>query len=175
MKCLAPRPSINDRLPISIGIKIKFARLDKPSMEKSLITLVFILGILFAPALLHNSYSENATKGVKAFHSDVDVSPIEGIIMINEDQNKTVFFQPNTLTIRVGGEILIANNSTSDHSVTSGSGPNDPMSGKLFNTEVIKPKGFVEYIPQNLTPGNYSFYSSTDPKIKGQLVVTPSN
>lgn len=175
MKCIGPAQSINGCLTSTISIKIKFARLDNPTMEKSLITLVFILGILFVPSVFHNSYSENATKGVKTFHSDVDVSPIEGIIMINEDQNKTVFFQPNTLTVRVGGEILIANNSTSDHSVTSGLGPNDPMSGKLFNTEFIKPKGFVEYIPQNLSPGNYSFYSSTDPKIKGQLVVTPLN
>lgn len=48
------------------------------------------------------------------------------------------------------------------------------MAGKLFDTEAIKPKAFVEYIPVNLKPGNYSFNSSTDPQIKGQLVVIPS-
>jgi plastocyanin len=94
--------------------------------------------------------------------------------MINEDQNKSVFYQPHTVTIRVGGEILIANNATSDHSITSGSGPDDPMAGKFFNTDIIKPRGFVEYVTENLTPGNYSFYSTTDPQIKGQLVVVPS-
>ena len=45
-------------------------------------------------------------RGFQAFHSDVDVSPIEAVIMINEDQNKSVFFQPQIVTIRVGGEIL---------------------------------------------------------------------
>jgi plastocyanin len=94
--------------------------------------------------------------------------------MINEDQNKSAFFQPASITVRVGGEILIANNSTSDHSVTSGSGPDDPTSGKLFNTDIIKPKGFVEYVTQNLAPGNYSFYSASDPKLKGELQVVPS-
>ena len=94
--------------------------------------------------------------------------------MINEDQNKSVFFQPQIVTIRVGGEILIANNATSNHSVTSGSGPDDSMAGKFFNTDVIKPKAFVEYITENLKPGNYSFYSSTDPQTKGQLVVIPA-
>ena len=48
------------------------------------------------------------------------------------------------------------------------------MSGKFFNTGVIKPKGFIDYVPENLKPGNYSFYSSTDPQIKGQLVVIPN-
>lgn len=66
------------------------------------------------------------------------VSPIEAVIMINENQNKSVFFQPNIITVRVSDEILIANNSTSDQSVTSGSGPDDPMAGKFFNTGVIR-------------------------------------
>lgn len=106
--------------------------------------------------------------------SYADVSPVEGVILINEDQNKTVFYQPDTITIRAGGEILIANNATSDHSVTSGSGPDDPMAGKFFDTNKIKPKGFTEYVAENLKPGNYSFYSTTDPQIKGLMVVIPS-
>ena len=138
-------------------------------MKKDLI-IILMLGAFLSIPVFH-SYAQNATK----FHTDVDVSPIEGVLMINEGQNKTVFFVPNTVTIRVGGEILIANNSTEDHSVTSGSGPDDPMSGKSFNTDIIKPKGFTEYVTENLTPGNYSFYSGTDPQMKGKLVVVPSN
>lgn len=138
-------------------------------MKKDSFILLMLGTFLALP--IFNSYAQNATY----FHSDVDVSPIEAVIMINEDQNKTVFFDPNTITIRVGGEILIANNSTEDHSVTSGSGPDDPMSGKFFNTNIIKPKGFTEYVTENLNPGNYSFYSAADPQIKGQLVVVPSN
>ena len=143
-------------------------------MKKVLVILMVMFSIMLVPPILQGSYAQNATTGIQAFHSDVDISPIEAVIMINEDQNKSVFFQPNNTTIRVSGEILIANNSTSDHSVTSGSGPEDPMAGKLFNTGVIKPKGFVEYIPENLKPGNYSFYSSNDPQIKGQLMVIPN-
>ncbi len=133
-----------------------------------------ILGVVLILPIFHSSYAQNVTTGVRTFHSDVDASPVEAVIMINEDQNKSVFYQPHTVTIRVGGEILIANNATSDHSITSGSGPDDPMAGKFFNTDIIKPRGFVEYVTENLTPGNYSFYSTTDPQIKGQLVVVPS-
>lgn len=121
---------------------------------------MLILGVVLVLPVIHSSYA--------------DVSPVEAVILIKEDQNKTVFYQPDTITIRVGGEILIANTATSDHSVTSGSGPDDPMARKFFDTDIIKPRGFVEYAAENLKPGNYSFYSSTDPQIKGQLVVIPN-
>lgn len=133
-----------------------------------------ILGIVSMLPVINSSYAQNATSGVSTFHSDVDASPIDAIIMINEDQNNTTFYQPSVVTIKVGSEILIANNATSDHSVTSGLGPDDPMSGKMFNTDIIKPKAFVEYVTENLRPGNYSFYSTTDPQIKGTMVVVPS-
>jgi plastocyanin len=138
-------------------------------MKKALI-FALLLGASLPFFVLH-SYGQNTTES--KFHKDVDSSPIEAVIIINDDQNKTAFFQPDSIAVRVGGEILIANNSTSDHSVTSGSGPDDPMSGKFFNTDIIKPRGFVEYAAENLLPGNYSFYSATDPKIKGQLEVIP--
>ena len=140
-------------------------------MKKSLFISMVFLGILSILPIIYSSYAQNATDGVSIFHSDVDASPIEAIIMINEDQNKTAFFQPNVVTIRVGGEILIANNATSDHSVTSGSGPEDAMLGKMFDTGVIKPRAFVEYVTENLTPGNYSFFSTIDPQIKGTMIV----
>lgn len=137
---------------------------------KKVLIFALLLGASL-PFLVLHGFGQNTTGST--FHKDVDSSPIEAVIIINEDQNSTAFFEPNSITIRVGGEILIANNSTSDHSVTSGTGPDDPMSGKFFNTDTIKPRGFVEYAAENLVPGNYSFYSATDPKIKDQLQVIP--
>ena len=89
--------------------------------------------------------------------SYADVSLGEAVILIKENQNKTVFYQPSNTTVKEGSEILIANTATSGHSVTSGSGPNDPMAEKSFDTDIIKPKRFVEYVPRKLKPGNYSF------------------
>lgn len=143
-------------------------------MNKSLFISTVIISVIAVLSLIQSSYAQNATSGVSTFHSDVDVSPIEAIIMINEGQNNTALYQPNVVTIRVGGEILIANNATADHSVTSGSGPDDPMSGKIFNTDIIKPGAFTEYVTVNLAPGNYSFYSTTDPQVKGTMVVVAS-
>jgi len=132
--------------------------------------------IVLALAIVQITYAQsgNSTNSaIKSFHSDTDSSPIEAVIMINQADNKSAFYKPHTVTIRVGGEILIANNASSSQSVTSGSGPDDPMAGKTFDTDKIKPGAFVEYIPENLKPGNYSFYSSADPQVKGKMIVVP--
>jgi plastocyanin len=96
-------------------------------MNKYPFISMVILGVVSMLHVIDSSHVQDATNGVNTFHSNKDSSPIETVIMINEDQNNNVSYQPNVVTIRVGGEILIANNATSDHSVTSGSGPDDPM------------------------------------------------
>ena len=128
---------------------------------------MFGIGIILSLAIIQVSYAQsgnstnsaiktfhsdiqsgNSTNSaIKTFHSDIDTSPIQAVIMINEADNKSAFFQPHTVTIRVRGtEILIANNASSSQSVTSGSGPDDPMAGKTFDTDKIKRGEFVEYV-----------------------------
>ncbi|HEY7109951.1 MAG TPA: hypothetical protein VH415_11005 [Nitrososphaeraceae archaeon] len=142
-------------------------------MRQILTISAILLGFVLAVPILscYGQSPNNST--LQSFHTGTDTSPIEAVIMINEDKNKTVSFQPAVTIIHVGGEILIANNATTENSMKNGIGPDDPMVGKFFDTDIIKPGSFVEYIPENLKPGNYSFHSSTDPKVKGQLVVVP--
>jgi hypothetical protein len=50
------------------------------------------------------------------------------------------------------------------------------MTPCLENSLILIPSNqedSLEYAAENLVPGNYSFYSATDPKIKGQLQVIP--
>jgi plastocyanin len=107
-------------------------------------------------------------------HQETDTSPVTAFIIITDDQGNTVY-RPNNITIRVGEEVIILNNSTTPHSVTSGAGPDDPLSGRLFNTGTIEPESFVEYTASNLGPGKYPFFSAENPDIKGILTVTESN
>ena len=76
-------------------------------MKKILIMPIMMLGAKLAVPVFQSSYAGG-------------LSPIEAVIIITENHNKTVFFLLNITTVRVSGEILIANNSTLDHSVTSG-------------------------------------------------------
>ena len=51
-------------------------------------------------------------------------------------------------------------------------GPDDQLSGRLFSAGPINPRGFIKYVASNLQPGTYPFYSTSNPSIKGELVVT---
>ena len=94
------------------------------------------------------------------------------VITISEGKDGKTVYIPSSTTIKVGDEILIANNATSPHSFTNGNGPTDPLSGKLFNTGLINPRGFIEYVAHNLMPGKYAYYSTSDPSVKGEIVVS---
>jgi hypothetical protein len=100
-----------------------------------------------------------------------DTSVVAAVITINENSQGNTVFRPETTNITQGGEIFIGNNSTSPQSITSGTGPEDPLSGKLFNTGILKPKEYAEFVTANLNPGTYLYYSSANPSVKGQVIV----
>jgi plastocyanin len=104
--------------------------------------------------------------------SDIDSSAVVALITISKGPHGNSTFNPQTTTIKTGGEILILNNDTMAHTIRNGMSPDDPLSGRLFDVGPIEPRGFMEYTASNLQPGTYSFYSTFDPSIKGELVVT---
>ncbi len=101
----------------------------------------------------------------------IDTSPNAAVIIINSDASGNIHFVPNKVTIKVGEEILILNNSTSPQSFTNGKGKDDPLSGKMFDTGLIQPKQFVEYVASNVAKGEYPFYSTAAPSATGTLTV----
>jgi plastocyanin len=103
--------------------------------------------------------------------SSSDSSVVAAVITITENSEGNTVFRPETTNIMQGGEIFIGNNSSSPQSITSGTGPKDPLSGKLFNTGVLKSKEYAEFVAANLNPGTYPYYSSTNPSVKGQIVI----
>ena len=113
----------------------------------------------------------SALAGTPSSTSSSDSSTVAAIITITEDAEGNTVFSPETTNITQGEEIFIGNNSSSSHSITSGTGPEDPLSGKLFDTGVIKSKGYSEFVPANLNPGTYPYYSSTNPSVNGSIVV----
>jgi len=113
------------------------------------------------------SSSNNNTVASPTVHSDIDSTPIAAVITISKGSQGNTIYNPQRTTINTGEEILIVNNSSSPHSVTNGNGIDDPLAGKLFDTGIIKPGGYTEYVASNLQPGNYPYYSTSDPTVKG--------
>lgn len=102
----------------------------------------------------------------------IDSSTAVSLITISKTPQGNTVFNPQTTPIKTGGEILILNNDTVAHTIRNGMGPDDPLSGRLFGVGPLEPKGFIEYVASNLQPGTYPFYSTSNPSIKGELVVT---
>jgi len=145
-------------------------------MTKKLISSTITFSILLALLTFSvNSFAVQSIDGqIHTPDTTPDASPIAVVIHINEDKSGNVFFKPSEFTIKQGEEVLILNNSTGDHSFTNGESADDQMAGKIFDTKMIKPSSFSEYLAFNLSPGDYPFYSSTDPvKIKGKMTVIP--
>jgi plastocyanin len=122
-----------------------------------------------------NNTTSTTTDLRSSVHPDVDSSPIAAVIIIGEDMQGNVSYIPNNVTVKVGEEILIVNNGTYTQSVTNGMSLDDPLAGKLFDTGPIPPRGFAEYVAANLSPGNYTFYSTNSTSTTGVLTIEPNN
>jgi hypothetical protein len=129
-----------------------------------------IMSLIIATTII-SSVLTSQSINAQSPHSDKDSTPIAAIITITKDKDGNTIFNPPGTTIKQDEEILILNNDTVAHSFTNGASPDDPMAGKIFDSGKIQPKGFIEYVATNLSPGNYTFYTITDPKITAQLSI----
>ena len=55
--------------------------------------------------------------------------------------------------------------------LSNGISSSDPLSGKLFDTGLVNPKGYAEFVASNLNPGKYPYYSIKDPSLKCEIIV----
>ena len=131
-----------------------------------------MLSLIIATAIISSALTfQSSNAQTHTIHSDTDSTPVAAIITITKDKDGTTIFNPPSTTITQEEEILVLNNDTVAHSFTNGANPKDPMAGKLFDSGTIQPKGFIEYVATNLSPGNYTFYTTTDPTITAQISI----
>jgi hypothetical protein len=148
-----------------------------PIMASLVLAPVWISGTsdqwIVLPQQQNSAYAQVISGGSN--NNVTESSFITALIIIGKDMRGNVTYAPNNLTIKQGEEILVINNDTNVQSITNGMGPNDPLAGKLFDTGPIPPRGFTEYVASNLSPGNYTFYSSNSSSAKGFLTIEPAN
>jgi hypothetical protein len=148
-----------------------------PIMVALILAPVWISGTsdqwIILPQQQNSAYAQVISEGNN--NNVTESSLITAVIIIGKDMRGNVTYAPNNLTIKQGEVILVINNDTNVQSVTNGMDPNDPLAGKLFDTGPIPPRGFTEYVASNLSPGNYTFYSSNSSSAKGFLTIEPAN
>ena len=131
-----------------------------------------ILSLIIAATILSSVLTfQLSSAQVQKPHSDIDSTPIASVITITKDKDGNTVFNPQLTTIKQDEEILVLNNDTVTHSFTNGENPQDPMAGKIFDSGQIQPKGFIEYVAGNLDPGNYTFFTTTDPNVTAQISI----
>jgi plastocyanin len=81
-------------------------------------------------------------------------------------------YQPFELTVKRGVTIVVSNVDEAPHSVTSGTGPEDPAAANAFETGLMFPGRFAHIETESLHIGDYPFYCFVHPWMKGKLTVT---
>jgi plastocyanin len=80
-------------------------------------------------------------------------------------------YDPDELTASAGAEVTVVNQDTLPHTVTSGTGPQDPESAKLFDTSLINGGESATLSLAQVTPGQYDYYCIVHPFMTGKINV----
>ena len=81
-------------------------------------------------------------------------------------------YDPDTLTAKKGDQVTVVNQDTVPHTATSGTGPQDPNSAKLFDTSLINPGESATISLAQANPGQpVDFYCMVHPYMTGKITV----
>ncbi|MDQ3961647.1 MAG: plastocyanin/azurin family copper-binding protein [Thermoproteota archaeon] len=80
-------------------------------------------------------------------------------------------YDPEDLTASAGAEVTVVNQDTLPHTVTSGTGPQDPNSAQLFDTSLINGGESATLSLAQVTLGQYDYYCIVHPYMTGKLNV----
>ena len=80
-------------------------------------------------------------------------------------------YEPASLTVKKGDTIDVVNKDSSPHTVTSGTGLEDPNAGKMFDTSIINAAGSAQLATADLEAGEYDYHCTVHPFMTGTLKV----
>ena len=80
-------------------------------------------------------------------------------------------YDPDPLTASAGAEVTVVNQDTVPHTATSGTGPQDPQSGQLFDTSIINAGESATISLAQAKPGQQDFYCMIHPYMTGKITV----
>jgi cytochrome c oxidase subunit II len=80
-------------------------------------------------------------------------------------------YEPASLTVKKGDAIDVANKDSVPHTVTSGTGLEDPNAGQMFDTSIITPSASAQLATADLEAGEYDYHCTVHPFMTGTLIV----
>jgi plastocyanin len=80
-------------------------------------------------------------------------------------------YEPASLTVKKGDTIDVVNKDSSPHTVTSGTGLEDPNAGQMFDTSIINAAASAQLATADLEAGEYDYHCAVHPFMTGKLIV----
>jgi cytochrome c oxidase subunit II len=80
-------------------------------------------------------------------------------------------YEPASLTVKKGDAIDVVNKDSSPHTVTSGTGLEDPNAGQMFDTSIINAAASAQLATADLEAGEYDYHCAVHPFMTGTLKV----
>ena len=123
--------------------------------------------LLLTPPSLRN-IENNATNITAASAGGKDVSIVPGAAALDKA------FSPNLINVKVGGSVTwIDKDITVSHTVTSGTGYNDPNKGKEFDSGLSTLLTFGKTFSHTFnTAGEIAYFCQIHPTMVGKVVVS---
>ena len=81
-------------------------------------------------------------------------------------------YGPDPATASSDALITWINEDTVPHTATSGSGPQDPETGKLFDTSIIMPAAKASVPAEKIGAGEHPYHCTVHPFMQGTLTIT---
>ena len=80
-------------------------------------------------------------------------------------------YEPASLTVKKGDAIEVVNEDSVPHTVTSGTGLEDPNAGQMFDTSIITPAASAQLATADIEAGEYDYHCTVHPFMTGKLIV----
>ena len=80
-------------------------------------------------------------------------------------------YEPASLTVKKGDASEVVNEDSSPHTVTSGTGLEDPNAGQMFDTSIITAAASAQLATADLEAGEYDYHCTVHPFMTGKLIV----
>ena len=112
-----------------------------------------------------NSSSEAVDES--AFVNKVEVQILKG----SSTQGNPAY-GPDPASASSDALVTWVNDDTVPHTATSGTGPEDPETGKLFDTSIIMPAAKASVPAEKMGPGEHSYHCTVHPFMKGTITIT---
>lgn len=122
-----------------------------------------------APVATATDPAEESSEAIdeSAFANKVEVKILQG----SATQGNPAY-GPDPASATSDALVTWVNEDTVPHTSTSGTGPEDPETGTLFDTSIIMPAAKASVPAEKMGPGEHDYYCTVHPFMKGKITVT---